>query len=633
MTKTITLTGAEAAVIDLGGQNVAIKNLGEGSIYASAFPNVIAGEDNVIEIPAGSGEVLLDARGKAYLLGTGKVQLTGTDYATPNFKLPSSSEGGGGATGDVTKGYVDAQDTTNLGTAKAYTDSKVGAVAEAANEAKTAADTAAKAADAANAAATAAQTVAANAETTAAAAQSTAETNKGNISALQIAVATAQGDIAGNTAAIAGNKSEINALRTEVDAAAKKAETALSAVEDLSDKSVVSSDGAFDLRYTDSKLQANINGEWTDITTGTGESGGVSQSYVDTHDAATLTDAKEYTDSKIQPLQTAVNETVEDIQSLADRVSDTENAIDVLNGTGEGSVSRAVSEGIAEIIADAPEGLNTLKEIADWIEDHPDDASAMNSEIQQNKQDIADINDKSTGILAQAKEYTNTQCVDTLNSANDYTDSKTAEAQEAAQTYADEKSDSALEAAKEYTDSVAAEKADKPINAFVLIETVNWQSDDNKYPYYYNIPIEGARSADRAEVWFAADSEEAAQKCEFSTEVTTSDGYVTIRAKHIPETVLSANVQIGVLSATNTLHVGTNGSTSVSGGSIEEHNADHEAHPDIRAYINELKGRIIALEVAAGGEINANPFAVTFGDLDGVIADGVWMPASARLEF
>ena len=253
-----------------------------------------------------------------------------------------------------------------------------------------------------------------------------------------------------------------------------------------------------------------------------------------------------------------------------------------------------------------------------------------------------------------------------------------------------------LEAFKSEIDKFLELKADKPINAFVLIGTENWQTDDSEgYPYYYNIPIEGASSADRAEVWFSADSEEAAKKCEFSAEVTVSDGFVKIRVKHIPETILSANVQVGVLSANNTLHI--NDTRSVADEAvgehdadpeahpdirdylnkleaqveeqidedieehnadedahpdiraslrkiekqvdekidtgINEHNADTAAHPDIRAYINELKGRIVALEVAAGGDITSNAFAVTFGDLDGVITDGVWVPASARLEF
>lgn len=122
MIKTVTLTGSEVKVTDLGGQNAAVKNLGSGSIYVSTKPNITAGADNVIEIPAGTGEVVLDTNGTVYIVGTGKVQCTGTPYAVPNFKLPSTSSGGGGGTSDVTKEYVDAQDTTNLNLAKAYTD-------------------------------------------------------------------------------------------------------------------------------------------------------------------------------------------------------------------------------------------------------------------------------------------------------------------------------------------------------------------------------------------------------------------------------------------------------------------------------------------------------------------------------
>lgn len=106
MTKTTTLTGTEVCVKDLGGQNVAVQNLSDGTIWASAYPHVVAGADDVYEIPAGGGVVVLDARGTVYLLGTGKVQCTGTPYATPNFKLPSSSKGGGG---DKNSDYICGQ--------------------------------------------------------------------------------------------------------------------------------------------------------------------------------------------------------------------------------------------------------------------------------------------------------------------------------------------------------------------------------------------------------------------------------------------------------------------------------------------------------------------------------------------
>lgn len=104
MVKTVILDSAETRVDSLGGQNAVVKNLSDNTIWASVYPNVAAGADNVVEIPAGSGEVVLDSRGTVYLLGTGKVQCTGTDYSTVNFKMPSSSASGGG--GDKPSGEM-----------------------------------------------------------------------------------------------------------------------------------------------------------------------------------------------------------------------------------------------------------------------------------------------------------------------------------------------------------------------------------------------------------------------------------------------------------------------------------------------------------------------------------------------
>jgi hypothetical protein len=80
-----------------------------------------------------------------------------------------------------------------------------------------------------------------------------------------------------------------------------------------------------------------------------------------------------------------------DDTTLSERVSNTEDAIDTLNGTGEGSVAKTVSDEIAKVVANAPEDLDTLKEISDWISGHAEDASAMNTAIQKNAGDISDL--------------------------------------------------------------------------------------------------------------------------------------------------------------------------------------------------------------------------------------------------
>ena len=59
--------------------------------------------------------------------------------------------------------------------------------------------------------------------------------------------------------------------------------------------------------------------------------------------------------------------------------------VDTLIGSESGDDSKSArtmaAEEVAKIVADAPESYDTLKEIADWISNHAEDASAMNSAI------------------------------------------------------------------------------------------------------------------------------------------------------------------------------------------------------------------------------------------------------------
>ena len=76
------------------------------------------------------------------------------------------------------------------------------------------------------------------------------------------------------------------------------------------------------------------------------------------------------------------------IKSNTKRIEANETAISTLNGTGDGSVKKAVSDGIAKVVAGAPEDFDTLKEMSDWISTHETSASAMNSAIKDNKSAI-----------------------------------------------------------------------------------------------------------------------------------------------------------------------------------------------------------------------------------------------------
>lgn len=76
-------------------------------------------------------------------------------------------------------------------------------------------------------------------------------------------------------------------------------------------------------------------------------------------------------------------------QVLANKIKANTSAIDVLNGTGTGSVSKTVADEIAKVVASAPADFDTLKEISDWISSHSTDAASMNSRITANETAIA----------------------------------------------------------------------------------------------------------------------------------------------------------------------------------------------------------------------------------------------------
>lgn len=92
--------------------------------------------------------------------------------------------------------------------------------------------------------------------------------------------------------------------------------------------------------------------------------------------------------SKIETDESAIKQNTSNITSNTKRIEANETAISTLNGTGNGSVKKAVSDEIAKVVAGAPEDFDTLKEMSDWISTHETSASAMNSAIKDNKSAI-----------------------------------------------------------------------------------------------------------------------------------------------------------------------------------------------------------------------------------------------------
>ena len=91
-----------------------------------------------------------------------------------------------------------------------------------------------------------------------------------------------------------------------------------------------------------------------------------------------------------------------------------------------GQITAEVTAKIAEIVANAPEDLDTLKEIADWIKNHANDASAMNTQINTNKSDISALKTSVAGKADKSHTHTKSQITDFDHTHDDryYTESE-----------------------------------------------------------------------------------------------------------------------------------------------------------------------------------------------------------------
>lgn len=103
--KTIVFTGEEIRADYSGGTNAWLRNDGTATVYASTAPAVTPGADGVVSIPAGQAAAIYGVCGGVYLLGTGSVQLVGSDYTACPFK--TSAQGGSGAD-DVARAAIEA---------------------------------------------------------------------------------------------------------------------------------------------------------------------------------------------------------------------------------------------------------------------------------------------------------------------------------------------------------------------------------------------------------------------------------------------------------------------------------------------------------------------------------------------
>lgn len=102
-------------------------------------------------------------------------------------------------------------------------------------------------------------------------------------------------------------------------------------------------------------------------------------------DAKTADDKAVAAQTDVDALEAVVG--ADDTAGLRKRIKTNENAIGVLNGTGEGSVTKAVNDAINDFATKATENgtIDTFKELVDWVASHPDIVNGLTGDINKLK--------------------------------------------------------------------------------------------------------------------------------------------------------------------------------------------------------------------------------------------------------
>lgn len=114
------------------------------------------------------------------------------------------------------------------------------------------------------------------------------------------------------------------------------------------------------------------------------------------------------------------------LNEIAKKGTSGDGSSDLSDYYTKSQTDQRITSKVAEIVSDAPEDLDTLKELSDWIASHEDSAAAMNTAILNNTTAITQKADKST-------TYTKTEIANLLTdkvnkesgkglSTNDFTD-------------------------------------------------------------------------------------------------------------------------------------------------------------------------------------------------------------------
>ena len=95
------------------------------------------------------------------------------------------------------------------------------------------------------------------------------------------------------------------------------------------------------------------------------------------------------------------------IANLQEGIAENTRVLEILNGSGEGSIKDEVEKGIASAIASSPEDFEKLQEIADFIESDPLGAAELSTSVSSHETRLSQIEEDFVRIVFMNEEEYN----------------------------------------------------------------------------------------------------------------------------------------------------------------------------------------------------------------------------------
>lgn len=262
------------------------------------------------------------------------------------------------------------------------------------------------------------------AKSAASAAQSAANQAQSEVDALEITVGTLQSTVEGHTNSISDHGTRIGVLE-QADATHATEYNELKTIVTGHTTEIAKKANTTDLDAAIARIAVNEGAIKTinettvpGLETEIGKKANAADVYTKS-EVDSITGTPDEGKTLVQMIKDAQTNATYDDTKVKEDIQKNADAIAVLNGTVDtaGSVlyvSKAQAElaarnEVSALVGAAPDALNTLEEIAAWIAEDETGTTALIDRVIANEAALIAINDVDTGILAEAKKYTDDQ--------------------------------------------------------------------------------------------------------------------------------------------------------------------------------------------------------------------------------